>query len=207
MEESEHRQIPDLLTYLQRETELTRSTLAEILIDSGRLPDVALNPQQFLDQAVGAIRRTLNQMIIDGIKYEKIDGEIYELLLFEEKEIEAYLTRLVDVQNSIYDCVEVDSEVERDFAKAMSQREDIKLFFKLPAWFRVETPIGTYNPDWAIVKQERGQPHKLYLVRETKSTTEHAKLRQSESDKLRCGKAHFDSLGVDFKHVTGAAEV
>ncbi len=86
----------------------------------------------------------------------------------------------------------------------MTSRQDIKLVIKLPDWFKVETPIGTYNPDWAIVKQE---DDKMYLVRETKSTKEQQKLRQSEWDKIRCGKAHFDSLDVDFTHVTSAEEV
>jgi type III restriction enzyme len=207
MEETEQRAIPDLLTYLQRETELTRTTLADILIDSGRLGDVMVNPQQFMDGAVSAIRRTLNQMIIDGIKYEKIDGEVYEMLLFEEKEIEGYLNRMLDVDNSIYDCIEVESETEREFAQKMSTRTDIKLFFKLPDWFKVETPIGTYNPDWAIVRQPEGETQKLYLVRETKSTKKKDELRVSEAGKIRCGEAHFQALDVDFEHVTSADEV
>ena len=201
---AERRPIPDILSYLQRETELTRATLADILIQSGRLGDVAVNPQQFMDQAVAATRHTLHKMIIDGIKYEKIGDTVYEMLLFEEYEIEGYVNRMVDVDNSIYDCIEFDSEVERQFAEAMSSRNDIKLFIKLPDWFKVETPIGTYNPDWAIVKQE---DQKVYLVRETKSTKKQIELRGSEWDKIRCGKAHFDALGVDFEHVTNATEV
>jgi len=204
MEETQQQTIPDLLSYLQRETELTRSTLVQILIESGRLGDVATNPQQFLDQAVSGVRRTLHQMIVDGIKYEKVNGQVYETLLFEEKEIEGYANRMVDVQNGLYDCVEIESEVEREFAEAMTSRQDIKLLIKLPDWFKVETPIGTYNPDWAIVKQE---DEKLYLVRETKNTKEQQKLRQTEWDKIRCGKAHFDALDVDFDHVTSASEV
>jgi len=196
--------IPDMLSYLQRETELTRSTLADILIESGRLGEVVVNPQQFMDQAVRAIRQTLHKMIIDGIKYEKIGDAIYEMLLFEEKEIESYLDRMVDVGNSIYDCVECESDTERKFAEAMRGRTDIKLFIKLPDWFKVETPIGTYNPDWAIVKQEDS---KVYLVRETKATKDQFALRGAEWEKIRCGKAHFDALGVDFKHVTSATEV
>ena len=162
------------------------------------------DPQQFLDYAVSGIRRTLNQMIVEGIKYEKVNGQVYEMLLFEEKEIESYTSRMIDVENGIYDCVEWESEIEREFAEAMSSREDIKLVIKLPGWFKVETPIGTYNPDWAIVKQE---DDKLYLVRETKSTKEQEKLRQSEWDKIQCGKAHFEALDVDFDHITSAQEV
>ena len=159
--------IPDMLSYLQRETELTRSTLADILIESGRLGEVVVNPQQFMDQAVRTIRETLHKMIIDGIKYERIGDAVYEMLLFEEKEIESYIDRMVDVGNSIYDCLECESDTERKFAEAMRDRTDIKLFIKLPDWFKVETPIGTYNPDWAIVKQEDSR---IYLVRETKAT-------------------------------------
>lgn len=207
MEDAGQKAIPDLLGYLQRETELTRKTLAEVLIQSGRLDDVATNPQQFLDQALSALKRTLHQMIVDGIKYEKVNGQVYEMLLFEEKEIESYAERMVDVKNGVYDCVEVESEVEREFAEAMSSREDIKLIIKLPDWFQVETPIGTYNPDWAIVKQQDGGDAKLYLVRETKSNKEQERLRQSEWDKIRCGKKHFETLGVPFEVVVSADEV
>lgn len=86
----------------------------------------------------------------------------------------------------------------------MSTREDIKLFIKLPGWFRIDTPIGTYNPDWAIVKE---QDEKVYLVRETKSTKEQLKLRGSEWDKIQCGRAHFDTLKIDFDAVTSAREI
>ena len=204
MEQADSQQVPDLLSYLQRETELTRSTLADILIDSGRLDDVFVNAQQFIDQSLSAIRRTLNAMIIDGIKYEKIGESTYEMYLFEEKEIESYVNKMVDVENSIYDCVVVDSEIERSFAEAMKTREDIKLFFKLPDWFKVETPIGTYNPDWAIVKKP---DDKIYLVRETKGSKTTDQLRGAEWDRIRCGAAHFRELGVDYKHVTSAEDV
>jgi type III restriction enzyme len=91
-------------------------------------------------------------MIVDGIKYEKVNGQVYEMLLFEETEIEAYANRMCDIGNGIYDCVEVESDTERVLAEAMSGRQDIKLLIKLPDWFQVETPIGTYNPDWAIFR-------------------------------------------------------
>ncbi|NUQ75912.1 MAG: DEAD/DEAH box helicase family protein [Polyangiaceae bacterium] len=199
--------LPDLVGYLQRETELTRSTLGEILVSSGRLEDAVVNPQQFLDFVLRAVRDALNQVIIDGIKYEKIAGQEYEMLLFEEREIIGYLANLVEVKRSIYDAIEVDSQVERRFALALDARDDIKLFIKLPAWFKVDTPVGTYNPDWAIVKQPDGEEARLYLVRETKSTKDQLKLRGVEWAKIQCGKAHFDELGVDFKPVTSPDEV
>ena len=196
--------VPDLLGYLQAKTELTRKTLAEILIQSGRLDEVQHNPQQFLEQAQQAIEAELRGLMIDGIKYEKINGHEYEMLLFEEREIFGTDFNKVLVENGIYEEVFVDSEVEREFAEAMSTRTDIKLFIKLPGWFMIDTPLGTYNPDWAIVKEEDS---KVYLVRETKSTKDQLKLRGSEWAKIQCGKAHFDTLQVDFAHVVSASEI
>jgi type III restriction enzyme len=196
--------VPDMLGYLQAKTELTRKTIAEILMRSGRLNEVQQNPQQFLEQAQQAIEAELHHLMIDGIKYERINGQEYEMMLFEAEEITGAMTSMIEVDNSIYDAVLFDSEVERAFAEAMSMREDIKLFIKLPGWFKIETPIGTYNPDWAIVKQDDA---KVYLVRETKSTKDQLKLRGSECAKIQCGKAHFDTLEVDFAHVTSANEI
>ena len=196
--------VPDLLGYLQAKTELTRKTIAGILIGSGRLNEVQHNPQQFLEQAQQAIEAELRGLMIADIKYERINGQAYEMLLFEEREIFGTGLNKVLVENSIYEEVFVDSEVEREFAEAMSSREDIRLFIKLPSWFKIDTPLGTYNPDWAIVKEE---DTKVYLVRETKSTKDQLKLRASEWAKIECGKAHFDTLGVDFSHVINASEI
>jgi type III restriction enzyme len=91
--------------------------------------------------------------------------------------LEPYLNRVQSTpQRGLYDGVECDSEVERKFAEKLDQRTDIKLFIKLPWWFTVETPVGPYNPDWAIVKEVAGESPRLYLVRETKGTDNFAKL-------------------------------
>ena len=108
------------------------------------------------------------------------------------------------VDKSVYEYVVYDSDVEREFARKLNDREDIKLFVKLPAWFEIDTPIGKYNPDWAILRHDDTV---LYLVRETKSTKNFEKLRGTESQKVRCGRKHFDSLGVDFAVVTSASEI
>lgn len=144
--------IPDLLGHIQRETELTRGTIVEILTRSGRLSDVKVNPQQFMDGATRAIRKALDGLMVDGIKYEPVMGPYgeYEMLLFEKKEIDGYEDRMLEVKKSIYDAIEYDSGPEERFAKDLDSLDDIKLFVKLPSWFKVETPIGTYNPDWAI---------------------------------------------------------
>lgn len=205
--EFRNKPVPDMLAYLQNETELTRSTLVRILKSSGRLPEFFNNPQRFMDAVANVLKHELHRLLVDGIKYEKISGvgeqAEWEMLLFKDEELINYLTAL-QVKHSVYEYVEYESEVEREFAKRLDSREDIKLFVKLPRWFVVETPVGKYNPDWAIVKHD---DKTLYLARETKSTRDFLKLRNQEADKVRCGQRHFESLGVPFAVAVTADEV
>jgi type III restriction enzyme len=104
-----------------------------------------------------------------------------------------------------------ESEIEKAFVEGLEHREDVKLYVKLPGWFTVPTPVGDYNPDWAIVMEPRdefGNPtgeELLYLVRETKDTTDLEELRSDETRKIHCGERHFqDALGVDYRVVTNA---
>lgn len=196
--------VPDVVAYLQGETELTRSTIVRIITESKRLPEFLLNPQKYMDAVSAILKQQLHKLIIDGIKYEKLGDAEYEMRLFEDEEIMSYLNNRLDVKHSVYDAVVYDSEVEREFAEKLDKREDIKLFVKLPDWFKIETPLGTYNPDWAILKED---DKVLYLVRETKGTKDFEKLRNSEAEKIRCGRKHFESLDVDFAVVTSASEV
>jgi type III restriction enzyme len=189
---------PDLLNFLQRETELTRSTLAEILIRSERLDEVQLNPQQFLDGVLRATQKARTDLLIGGIKYERIAGQCWDMMFFETKELESYTSKMLIVNKSIYDSVVYDSAVESKFAEELDAREDIKLFIKLPAWFKIETPLGTYNPDWAIVQQKVGEEEKLYLVRETKGADNFMGISEPERKKILCGVGHFKALGVNF---------
>ncbi len=200
--------LPDILAFLQRETELTRGTLVEILKQTGRLKEFAVNPQAFMTETAKFINRALNELVIDGIKYEQMTGQAYEMRLFEEKEIEEYLSRLYEVQSSDnrtpYDFVPFDSDVEKDIAEKLDTNESVKFYCKLPRWFVVPTPLGDYNPDWAVVTQN---DEKLYLVRETKSSHDRDKRRETENRKIDCGQAHFDALGVNFKVATNIHEV
>jgi len=205
--DSLNRPVPDLLAYLQNETNLTRSTLVRILKGSGRLSDCFNNPQRFMDAVAAVLKYELHRLLVDGVKYERIKGSgqeaEWEMLLFKNEELINYLTAL-KVNHSVYEYVVYESEVEREFAQRLDQREDIKLFVKLPDWFKVETPVGTYNPDWAIVKHD---DQTLYLVKETKGTKDFLKLRTAEADKVRCGRKHFETLGVSFAVAVSADEV
>ncbi|MEI8372178.1 MAG: DEAD/DEAH box helicase family protein [Planctomycetota bacterium] len=204
---NDHKPVPDILAYLQNETELTRSTLVRILKQSGRLAELFCDSQRFLDAVAHILKYELHRLLVDGIKYERIAGDgseaEWEMMLFKNEEIINYLTAL-QVNHSVYEYVVYDSEVEREFAKRLDTREDIKLFVKLPSKFEIDTPVGKYNPDWAVVKHDS---QTLYLVRETKSTKDFEKLRTSEADKVRCGRKHFESLGVPFAVVVSAEEV
>jgi type III restriction enzyme len=203
------RPLPDILAYLQDQTELTRATLVRILKGSGRLEEFFLDPQKFMDQIAYVIKSELHRLLVDGIKYEKliVDGKEaeWEMALFKNEEIVNYLNAL-QVKRSTHEYVVYDSTVEYEFAKKLDDREDIKLFIKLPNKFFIETPVGKYIPDWAIVKHNDDT---IYMVRETKGVKKEQflKLRASESDKIRCGEKHFETLGVSFDMVTDADEV
>ncbi len=198
--------LPDMLAYLQKQTELTRATLARIISGSGRVAEFMVNPQRFMDSVSSIVSHELHQLMIDGIKYIKLeDGDTeWSMQLFERDDLKEYFEQCIQVQKSVYETVIWQSDIERKFAEGLDKREDIKLFVKLPAWFKIETPIGTYNPDWAIVKED---DEKLYLVRETKSTKDYEKLRNSEAEKIRCGRKHFEAIKTDFDVVISAEGV
>ena len=199
-------QIPDVPAYIQSRTGLTRSTILRILIESGRLDDVLINPQLFLDNAVAKIKETLNELMIDGIKYEKIGNVEYEMRLFEDYEIHVndmtfYISQK---EKTIFgNMVPLDSHVEYQFAKECEIREDVQFYFKLPFWFKIKTPIGNYTPDWALIKKNEKT---VYFVAETKS--ENQELKDSEKRKIKCGKAHFDEFeGVEYRQVVKVSDL
>ena len=210
--ETQELAIPDLFSYIQFQgrARLTRSTIQRILLRSGRLGDVLINPQGFMDRVVALIDEKLSELMIDGIKYEKISDKEYELRLFQgyefhgnkhifeidkEKERKTINTKLLPL----------DSGVEYQFAQDCESRKDIEFYFKLPSWFKIKTPIGNYNPDWALVLVKEDSK-KVYFVAETKSAD--PELRPSEENKIKCGQAHYEILDdVEFRQVSGVREL
>ena len=191
-------QLPDIVGFLQNETNLTRRTLVEILVRSERLEAFRTNPQKFIEQVLEITRRQMRLFIVDGIRYEKIgDDHFYAQELFEEEELFGYLNRnMLQSDKSVYDHVVYDSDVEVAFAQAFERNDEIKLYAKLPGWFKIDTPLGGYNPDWAVLVEKNGE-EKLYFVVETKSNLFKDALRPVEQAKIDCGKAHFEALGND----------
>ena len=189
-------ELPDLLTDLQDRTQLTRRSIYRILIGSHRLDDFKKNPQQFIELAAEAINRCKRLAIVDGIKYERLgDDYFYAQELFEEKELTGYLRNLLSAAKSVYEQVVYDSDTEASFANQLENNLAIKVYAKLPGWFSVPTPLGAYNPDWALLVEKDGAD-RLYFVVETKSGLFADDLREKEHAKIECGKAHFQALGV-----------
>ena len=190
--------LPDVLTDLQDRTQLTRKSLVRILTGCGRLKDFKRNPQAFIEIAGEFINRTKRLLLVDGIKYQKIGAEHYFAQeLFEQEELTGYLRNMLkDATKSVFEHVVYESGgVERTFAEQLEKNESVKIYAKLPAWFKVPTPLGTYNPDWAVLVEVSGE-ERLYFVVETKGSLFTDDLRDNEAAKVACGEAHFKALGT-----------
>lgn len=206
-------QIPDVLYEIQRKTELTRQTIYDILIQSERLNEISHNPQRFIDLASENILRALHQLMIDGIQYTHLSEQqesYYKQSLIEWEKLEnegkeIFIndhTFCIDnndpekQKKTIFnDYIPLDSHTEKVFAQNCESNEDVQMYFKLPSWFKIPTPIGNYNPDWAIVFKNRQH---IYFVAETKNTGKGIQsgidenlLHLNEQQKIQCAKKHF----------------
>lgn len=188
--------LPDIVTYLQNETGLTRQSIAAVLIKSKRLEAFKKNPQAFIESIIEIIRNEMRLMLVDGIKYKRVDDDLWCQELFENKELQGYLnSNLLESKKSPYDYVIYDSIVERDIAHRFESSENVKVFTKLPSWFKIDTPLGTYNPDWALVWDD-GNEQKLYFVVETKGGLFDDSVKPTEIEKINCGIKHFEAINT-----------
>ena len=187
-------ELPDVLTELQDRTQLTRRSIRRILSGSRRLEDFKRNPQQFIELAGQAINRCKRQALVDGIKYRRLgDEHYYAQELFKTEELTGYLKNMLAVSKSVYENVVYESTVEATFADQLEKNTAVKVYAKLPGWFTVPTPLGGYNPDWAVlIDSDEGE--RLYFVVETKSSPYLGDLRITESAKIACGEEHFKAL-------------
>lgn len=187
--------MPDLLTDLQDKTQLTRRSLVTILTECRRLNDFKKNPQEFIELAAEAINRTKRLALVDGLRYQRVgDSHYYAQELFEQEELNGYLKNTLETRKSVYEHVIYDSAgVEKRFAEDLEANEAVKVYAKLPAWFKVPTPLGSYNPDWAVLVEVDGR-EKLYFAVETKGSTWWDDLRHVEGAKIKCGEKHFAAI-------------
>jgi type III restriction enzyme len=202
---------PDVLAEVTSEVPVSRATVLRVAQGSGKLREAHKNPAQFRRQLVEATRHALAHTLKEnaGIQYTRRTGSnaAWDMEFFVTHHAEAYEDTLVNVSKSIYSKIPVDSEVERQFAIDLDKRDDVVLFVKLPSWYKVDTPVGGYNPDWAIVRKDGGGLS-LYLVRETKGSSNLDDLfREHEVWKVTFGRKHFEAINVDYKVVKEAIEL
>ncbi len=218
-------EIPDVLHEIQRKTQLTRQTIFEIIQQSERIGELANNPQRFVDLVSEKILLALHDLMIDGIEYfrqpEK-DNTAYTQSLARWRDLEQngaeffkneHTFAIKNADKTIFaDYISLDSGTENTFAQQCESREDVRLYFKLPDWFKIPTPIGNYNPDWAIVMNHHD---KVYFVAETKNTgkgiqdgVDLDKLHLTEQQKIACAKKHFAVFdGVKYRVVEKLEEL
>jgi type III restriction enzyme len=197
--ETEKLPVPDLLGELQNRTDLPRRVLADILIASGRLNEAAINPAAFIDGCTTSIKAAQREVLVDGIQYQRVEGNWFAQELFVPED-EQDLDRMLEVSKSPLDHIVFDSEtIEKRLAIDLDASAAIKVFAKLPKAFKIMTPLGSYNPDWAIVRETEDTQY-VYLVSETKGDLNN--LRDDERAKIACGKAHFAEIKVPFVTAT-----
>lgn len=200
--------LPDPIAELQDAVGLTRATIKAILEGCSRFKEFDIDPATFLAQVGDQINSVKNALIANGIKYVRLpEDEWYTMHDLELNDYTAYLDQNAwepgTSGKSLYNYVIYDSAgVERSFAEALDKQEEVLVFAKLPATFRIDTPLGSYNPDWAYVEETEGE-RRVYFVTETKGGKNgEPVLRDAEKLKIGCAKKHFEvlNLGSDFHY-------
>ena len=197
--------IPNLLADIQRRTQMTRRVIFDVLDRAGMFEQMAINPQQVIDETAQAIDRVKQRLAVDGVKYHRT-GEYYDMTLFENSELQTYLydaaiksgaIAVTDQTKTVYDYVTVDSEVEREFMRSLEDNADVKFYIKLPGWFKIDTPVGKYNPDWAVAF---GGDRRIYFVAETKGSDDinDNHLSANERSKITAARQHFAEIDVPY---------
>ena len=197
--------IPNLLADIQRQTQMTRRVIFEVLDQAGMFEQMIINPQQVIDETAQAINRVKRRLAVDGVKYYRT-GEYYDMTLFENDELQTYLydaamksgaVAVTDQAKTIYDYVAVDSEVEREFMQSLEDNVDVKFYIKLPSWFKIDTPVGKYNPDWAVAFDG---DRRIYFVAETKGSDDinDNHLSANERSKITAARQHFAEIDVPY---------
>jgi len=193
---------PDLVRRLQESTGLTRKTITDILVDSGRLKEFNFNPELFIKRVSAFIRSNKKKYMIDSLQYYKTD-EFYTMSeVFEDDEMYGYRSKnVLDIseEKNIYDHVIFDSIIEKQFAMDAENDENVLLYAKLPLKFKIDTPYGNYSPDWVVVIQSE-EEHKLYFVAETKGSRDKEQLKGMEHSKIIAGRKHFEVLDNEVKY-------
>ena len=186
----------DLIGQLVSKTGLTRKTIVAILQGIKTFHQFQLNPEEFIMKSARIINSCKAMSVIEHIEYNKMDGT-YDKDVFTENTLRGKLgENAMKSKKSLYDLVVVDSKGEMNFAEALEREDMVQVYTKLPRGFYINTPVGHYNPDWAVVfKEDSGVKH-IYFIAETKGSIIEADLRDVEKAKIACATKHFQSIGA-----------
>jgi type III restriction enzyme len=206
----------DLLGEIAEKTQLTRRTCAAILtgINPGTFAKFKQNPEQFITEAARLINEQKATVIVEHLSYDPLDGR-YDSSIFTESQTAQDLSKAGDkLKKSVYEYVVTDSKVERSFVEKLDVSDEVVVYSKLPRGFFIQTPVGDYNPDWAIAFRDDVTKIKhVYFVAETKGSMSTLQLKGVENAKIECARKFFASLndkegkGVQYDVVTDYAEL
>jgi type III restriction enzyme len=189
----------NLFEEIAKSTALSIATAMKILEGVENKQMIVRNPVVYLTEAIKRIKRVLNDEMVRLVRYELLD-EQYSLSEFEKVVNTYQQNNIVEVNNGLYDNVVCDSDVERNFALDIDEENKVRVFVKLPHWYTVPTPIGSYTPDFALVLEKRslevGGTTKYYFVIETKGSREWEALKEDEKMKIECAIKHFEAIGL-----------
>lgn len=199
--------IPNIIKRISDNTGLTKNTIIKIIQTSKIQKYIFNNPEAFVERLSVVIKSVLPKLFLDGIKYETVEDK-FSTTLFKDQ-VDVYLNKEHTVTNldenrTLYEALTLDSENEAELIRKMNvNHAKVNFFVKLPNMFKVTTPVGNYNPDWAIAMQDEVGNDVLYLIRESKRTKgqyfNKDELRLDEQLKIEYGKKHFDSIKVDYQ--------
>lgn len=191
----------DLLGKVAENTELTRKTVADILtrIQVSVFGQFKENPEHFIAEASRIIAEQKATMIIERLAYDGL-SERYDVDIFTANQTgQDFSKASAKLKHHIYDYVVTDSGIEREFVEKLDTASEVVVYAKLPRGFLIPTPVGDYNPDWAIAFKEGHVKH-IYFVAETKGTMSSMKLREIEKTKIACARKFFDEIERHVSH-------
>jgi type III restriction enzyme len=189
----------DLIGKLAEGTQLTRRTIAEILkgMNAAVFAQFKTNPESFIAEAIRLINEQKATVIIEHLAYDPVEDR-FDLDIFTAGLTKQDFSKAGDkLQRHIYDYVLTDSNIERQFVKELDTSGDVVVYAKLPRGFLIPTPVGDYNPDWAISFKDGAVKH-VYFVAETKGSMSSMELREIEKTKIKCARKFFDDINQRF---------
>ena len=186
----------DLIGKLAEETKLTRSTIAEVLkgLNVDKFSQYRQNPEDFMSQTARIINEQKATMVVEHLTYNPVDDrhELCDIFTVDKFD----LKRAVKTDRHVYDYVVTDSDNEKRFVEKLDTGKEVVVYAKLPKGFFIPTPVGTYNPDWAIAFKE-GEIKHIYFVAETKGSMSSMELRKIEECKINCARKFFAGIATD----------